>query len=81
MARIADAGALFLVGDFAVEIGGHAREFGEHQFDLANTTPLFLELKAFQPDERVSRLHSSALHATTTQKGDDALRTHDHETG
>src|SRR5271163_692613 len=61
MMGIADPGALFFVGDFAVEIGGHTREFGDHRFDLANASPLFLDLEAFQPDERVPRFHTNAL--------------------
>src|SRR5271156_3832674 len=61
---IADPGALFLGGDFAVEIGGHSREFGDHHFDLANASPLFLDLEAFQPDERVPRFHTNALPTT-----------------
>src|SRR5271163_203833 len=30
MLGIADPRALFLIGDFAVQIAGHAREFGDH---------------------------------------------------
>ncbi len=59
---VADPRALFLIGDFAIEIDRHAREFGDHQFDLPNAPALLLGLETLQPNERVSRFHLYALH-------------------
>ena len=66
MMGVGDSGALFFVGDFSVEIAGHAREFGHHGLDLLDPPPLLVGLEPLQANERVSRFHHYALHTTTT---------------
>src|SRR5271165_6123652 len=73
MTRVADARALLFVGDFAVELARYPREFGDHQLDLADAPPLLFELKSFEPDQRVPRLHSRTLQGPATCEGGKAL--------
>jgi hypothetical protein len=61
MTGIADPRALFLIDDFAIEVDRHAREFGDHQFDLPDAPAFLLGLETLEPNERVSRSHCYAL--------------------
>jgi hypothetical protein len=63
---VGDSGALFFVGDFSVEIAGHACEFRHHGLDLLHPTPLFVGLEPLEANKRVSRFHHYALRTTTT---------------
>ncbi len=63
---VGNSGALFFVGDFSVEIAGHAGEFSHHGLDLLNPPPLLVGLEPLEANERVSRFHLYALHTTTT---------------
>ena len=63
---VGDSGALFFVGDFSVEIAGHAREFRHHGLDLLDPPPLLVGLEPLEANERVSRFHHYALRTTTT---------------
>ncbi|BBF91669.1 hypothetical protein BLTE_03540 [Blastochloris tepida] len=57
MAGIVDAGAFLFGQDLAVEIGGHPLEIGDHGLDLNHMPATFVDLEAFQADERFTRLH------------------------
>ena len=61
MPGIVDAGAILLDTNFALEIGRHALEFGDHGFDLRDLAALFVDLKLLQANERLSGLHRLLL--------------------
>jgi hypothetical protein len=73
MARVGNSGPLLLGEDFAVEIGRHANEFGDHRLDLADAPALLVNLKALQPNKSIPRLHFTPLQDTdhTNQPRDD----------
>src|SRR5271154_2951030 len=80
MGRIGDARAFLLVGDLAIKIADHTGEFGQHHLDLPDPAALFLELKAFQPNKRVPRLHSGVLLNKTQRVRTSPPPIHDYET-
>src|SRR6185437_15761958 len=61
MPRIVDAGAVLLDLDFALQVAGHAIEFGDHGFDLRDLAALLVDLKFLQADQRFTRLHRLLL--------------------
>jgi hypothetical protein len=54
MRGIVDAGALLLGLDLAIEIAGHAVEFGDHRLDLSDLAPSLVDLKFLQANEGVT---------------------------
>jgi hypothetical protein len=64
MARVANAGPLFLRENFAVEIGRHPHELGDHRLDLGDAPALLVDLEALQPNKSIPRLHFTPLQDT-----------------
>jgi hypothetical protein len=54
MGWIVNPGAVLLDLDFALEIAGHALEFGDHAFDLHDLPTLLVDLKLLQANEGIA---------------------------
>ena len=54
MGGIVDTGALLLGLDFALEVGAHALELGDHGLDLCGPAALLVHLELPQPDQRLT---------------------------
>ena len=70
MGGVADAGALLLGGDLAVEFARHAGELGHHHLDLGDATAPVFDLETLQADQCVPRLHYARLQRNSNTTGD-----------
>src|SRR5215218_5950783 len=61
MRRIMNTGTILFGLDLAIEVDGHAFEFGDHGLDLRDPAPLLVDLKLPQANERLTRLHRLVL--------------------
>src|SRR3954447_22078089 len=64
MGWVRDAGLLLFRGDLAIQVRRHAIELGDHDFDLRDAPPLFIDLEAFEANKRIPRLH----HTNSTRR-------------
>jgi hypothetical protein len=54
MGRIMNPGSVLLGLDLLLKLVGDALELGDHAFDLRNLSPLLVDLKLFQANERIA---------------------------